>query len=203
MPHSRLLTLVGCGIFQEETESVLAGLDPPPAFIWQPVGLHDNLEILEATLGQALAEARAEGGPPPGLLFGFGCLPEMRAFAAAQGAALLPTRNCLTALAGEEGLKDLEKDRTLVASPGWVRKMWLARAGTAGGWQADDYRQNFGRYDRVVVLDPGLTPLTDEEIITCYDLIQVPLEVQPLDLGYFRRLLEDFLRASSSSCSPG
>jgi hypothetical protein len=184
-------------MLQEETEHILAGVDPPPIFIWQPVGLHDNLEVLEATLDQALADVRAGGGRPSGLLFGFGCLPEMRAFAAARGLALLPTKNCLTALAGEEGVKNLEKDRTLVASPAWVRKMWLGRAGTAGGWQADDYRQNFGRYDRVVVLDPGLTPLTDEEIITCYDLIQVPLEIQPLGLGHFRQLLEDFFNASS------
>jgi hypothetical protein len=173
-------------------ENLLAGLDSPPTVTWLPVGLHDNVETLEAALDQALAEARAEGGPA-GLLFGFGCLPEMRAFATARGAALLPTRNCLTALAGEEGLKELEKDRTLVASPGWVRKMWLGRAGTAGGWQADDYRQNFGRYDRVLVLDPGLSPLTDEEIITCYDLIQTPLEIRPLDLGRLRLALEELL----------
>ena len=191
MPRS--LTLIGCGIFQEETESILAELDSPPTLIWQPVGLHDNLEIMEETLDQVLADARAGGDPPLGLLFGFGCLPEMRAFAAARRTPCLPTRNCLTALAGEEGLKGLEKDRTLVASPGWVRKMWLARAGTAGGWKTDDYRQNFGRYDRVVVLDPGLIPLTDEELITCYDLIQVPLEVQHLDLGHFRQLLKIFI----------
>jgi hypothetical protein len=158
-----------------------------------------DLEILEAALERALAEAGTGDSPAPGLLFGFGCLPEMRAFAAARRAALLPTRNCLTALVGEEGLKDLEKDHTLVASPGWVRKMWLARAGLAGGWQVDDYRQNCGRYDRVLVLDAGLTPLTDEEIITCYDLIQVPLEVQALDLSHFRLLLEDFIRAAGNS----
>ena len=187
------LTLIGCGIFQEETESLLAGADL--ALTWLPVGLHDNLETLEAGLDQALAEARTGGGPV-GLLFGYGCLPEMRAFAAARRAALLPARNCLAALAGEDGLKELEKDRTLVASPGWVRKMWLGRAGAVGGWQADDYRQNFGRYDRVVVLDPGLNPITDEEIITCYDLIQVPLEVRPLDLGPFRLALEELLTAA-------
>ena len=185
------MNFIGCAIFQEETESFLAGLDSPPSVTWLPVGLHDNLETLEAALNQALIEARTDA--PVGLLFGYGCMPDMRAFAAARGAALLPARNCLTALAGEDELKELEQGRTLVASPGWVRRMWLGRAGTSGGWQVEDYRQNFGRYDRVLVLDPGLTPITDEEIITCYDLIQVPLEIQPIDLAHFHKVLAELL----------
>jgi len=189
------MNLIGCSIFQEETESLLAGMASPPSVTWLPVGLHDNLETLETALEEAIFKTRAQAraGAPTGLLFGYGCMPDMRAFAAARGALLLPARNCLTALAGEDELKELEKGRTLVASPGWVRRMWLGRAGTAGGWQAEDYRQNFGRYDRVLVLDPGLIPLTDEEIITCYDLIQVPLEIQPLSLARFHKALAELL----------
>jgi len=191
---TQTLTLIGCAIFQEETEKLLAGLDSPPSVIWLPVGLHDNLETMEETLERALIEARSDG--PRGLLYGYGCMPDMRAFAAARGIALLSARNCLAALTGEDKLRELEKDHTLVASLGWIRKMWLGRAGTAGGWQVEDYRQNFGRYDRVLVLDPGLTPLTDEEIITCYDLIQVPLELHPFDLGLFHQVLTELMAST-------
>ena len=53
----------------------------------------------------------------------------------------------------------------------------------------------FGRYDRVVVLDPGLSPLADEEFLGCFDLVQVPIEVEPCDLEYFRLVFADLLRA--------
>lgn len=186
---SKKISLIGCGIFQEEVEHILAREKLDLEINWLEVGLHDNIERLEETLEQAVADQQAGGDDqPPIFLYGTACLPEMKPFAQKLGARVLPVRNCLAALVGDEKLKELEQNRTLVASPGWVRKMWLGRAGTAGGWTADDYRMQFGRYDLILVLDPGLTPLTDEEIINCFDLVQVPIEVQPCDLGYFRRL---------------
>lgn len=186
-------TLIGCGIFQEEVEKIMAeeGLDVD--LIWQQVGLHDNIEKLEETLDQVLESARGEGRGGLGFLYGWACLPEMKAFAKQRGVPVLGSKNCLAALVGDAELKELEQNRTLVASPGWVRKMWLGRAGTDFGWTADDYRLQFGRYDLILVLDPGLEPLTDEEIITCFDLVQVPIETRPVSLDHFRRVFLELI----------
>jgi hypothetical protein len=188
-----VITLIGCSIFQEEVENILAGEGRQVEIEWLEVGLHDNLERLESVLKQTFEEKQRQGVKPEGLLFGFGCLPEMKAFAAVRGVRLLSVKNCLAILVGDDELRVLERNRTLVATPGWVRKMWLGRVGTVTGWKRDDYRLNFGRYDQILVLDPGLRPLTDEEIITCYDLVEVPLEIRPCGLEHFRQVLAEFL----------
>jgi hypothetical protein len=192
-------TVIACGIFQEEVEQVLAEEGLKLSFDWREAGLHDNIERLEEDLGAAAAAHRAAGERHPALLYGFGCLPEMKAFARERGLALLPVKNCLAALLGDEQLRELEKDRTLVASSGWLRKMWLGRRDSVLGWKADDYRMQFGRYDRIVVLDSGRRPLNDEEIITCFDLVQTPLEARPCDLGHFKRLFLDLIRTAALS----
>ena len=188
------ITLAGCGIFQEEIDHILKTEQPEVDINWLEVGLHDNIERLEEVLDAAVKDHRRTGGGPLGFLYGCACLPTMKDFARECGAAVLPVRNCLAALVGDAKLKELEQNRTLVASPGWVRKMWLGRAGTATGWTADDYRMQFGRYDRILVLDPGLNPLTDEEILACFDLVQVPIEVEPCDLEHFRQVFKELLK---------
>ncbi|MDR1044025.1 MAG: DUF1638 domain-containing protein [Candidatus Adiutrix sp.] len=192
-------TVIACGIFQEEVEQVLAEDDLKLSFDWREAGLHDNIERLEEDLGAAVAARLAAGGRRPALLYGCGCLPEMKAFARERGLAVLPVKNCLAALVGDEQLRELEKDRTMVASIGWVRKMWLGRRDSVLGWKADDYRMQFGRYDRIVVLDTGHRPLSDEEIITCFDLVQVPIEAMSCGLGHFQRVFLDLIRAAASA----
>lgn len=190
--------LIGCGIFREEVEHLSQTRGLHLNVEWLPVGLHDNIERLEAALEEAIAEQKQRGRRNIGLLFGQGCLPLMKQFAQEHGVAVLSVKNCLAALVGDEELKTLEQNRTLVASPGWVRKMWLGRAGTADGWTADDYRIQFGRYDLILVLDPGIEPLSDDEIITCFDLIQVPIETRACGLEHFfkvfGRLADDLER---------
>jgi len=195
-------TIIGCGIFQEEIEHLLAEENLDIDIHWLEVGLHDNIERLEEALEEASAERRGESREERLLfLYGSACLPEMKPFARKLEAETLPVRNCLAFLVGDEKLKQMEQNRTLVASPGWVRKMWLGRAGTVGGWTADDYRMQFGRYDLIVVLDAGLNPLTEEEIITCFDLVQVPIETYPCDPAYFRKLFLDFIEGQTAKIS--
>lgn len=196
------ISLAGCGIFREELEHILKEDHPAVEIDWLEVGLHDDIERLEGALDAAADEHRRAGRGPLGFLYGCACLPTMKDFARERGAAVLPVKNCLAALVGDARLKELEQNRTLVASPGWVRKMWLGRAGTSTGWTADDYRMQFGRYDRILVLDPGLNPLTDEEILSCFDLVQVPLEIEPCNLEHFRQAFRDLLKSCAGAESP-
>ncbi|UQZ88792.1 hypothetical protein C4J81_06070 [Deltaproteobacteria bacterium Smac51] len=191
------VTLIGCGIFQEEVEHVLKEMGVEDVeIIWQEVGLHDNIEKLEEVLSGETDKAREKDSTARvGLLYGMACLPTMKEFAAARGLKVLGPRNCIAAMVGDAKLKELEQARTLVATPGWLRKMWLGRTGTASGWQVDDYRINFGRYDRILMLDSGINPLTDEEIITCYDLVQVPIEVMEINLDYFWKVFKDLIES--------
>jgi hypothetical protein len=61
------------------------------------------------------------------------------------------------------------------------------------GWNEVDVRINLGRYERILVIDAGIDPLTDEEILWFFDLVQVPLEIKKIDLSILRDLLSRLL----------
>lgn len=162
--------------------------------IWLESGLDNNLEMLEAKLDEVIS-ANSGAGTDLRLLFGRACLPHMVEFAQARGVTTLAAKNCISAMIGDERKLDLEKDKTMVVTPAWVRQMWLDPNGVKSilGWTETDFRINLGRYDRILILDTGLNPLTEDEILEAFDLIQVPLDFQPCDLDHFRENLTAFL----------
>lgn len=188
------IVLIGCRIFEEELNAVLeeARGQAQVEMVWLDAGLHSDLALLERELGAAIDQAKAQPGAEVRLLFGQGCLPHMQEFAQQKGVKLSTTRNCLAAFLGEEQVKALEADSTMLLTPGWVRT-WPGNMRRVSGWDAVDFRLNLGRYQRLLLLEPGLNPLSDEEIIEFFDLVQVPLETQPLDLGHFRQVVGQLL----------
>ncbi|MDR1677028.1 MAG: DUF1638 domain-containing protein [Deltaproteobacteria bacterium] len=191
-----MCTFIGCNIFQEEVEWVLARHpELKTRAHWLKAGLHNELNILEERLNKALEEEKT--ATDLRLLIGSGCLPHMPEIAKERGLPLLKVKNCMEALLGPDKLKELEKNRTMVITPSWFRKTWFAEDGIRNllGWDNTDFRQNFGRYDRLLVLDPGFEPLTDMEILEAFEIIEVPIEVEPLALDNFENLVVSFMAA--------
>lgn len=191
-------TLIACNVFQDEMEYVLGrNPDYDVETIWIRAGLHSDLELLEKSLQEAFQKLpeKRETGFELRLMIGRGCLPHMPELAAERNIPLLSTKNCVGALVGEDRLLELEKDKTMVITPAWIRKTWFAEDGMRAllGWDDTDFRINFGRYDRILVLDAGLCPLTDEETLEAFEVIQVPIESEPFDLSYFEGVFLDFL----------
>ena len=62
-------------------------------------------------------------------------------------------------------------------------------------------RINLGRYERILVVDAGIEPLTDEETLSFFDLVQVPVETRKIDLAIFRELLSELLDHRTRSVS--
>lgn len=77
-------------------------------------------------------------------------------------------------------------------TPGWVR--FFPKIMAMAGWDEVDVRQNWGHYDRILLMDTGINPLSEEEILAFYDLTQVPIEIQPISLDPFRKKLAEVLR---------
>jgi hypothetical protein len=207
-------TIIGCDIFREELEWVLARHpELEVRAVWLKAGLHNDLDLLEDRIMTAIGGAGLSGGGPAGdgpagdgsaggapagdlrLALGSGCLPHLPEIASKRGLKLFAVKNCLEAILGPPRLRELERDRTMVITPSWLRKTWFAPDGLRAmlGWDNTDFRVNFGRYDRILVLDPGFEPLTDEEILEAFDILEVPLEVEPLDLGHFEGFMTGFL----------
>jgi hypothetical protein len=86
-----------------------------------------------------------------------------------------------------EKKKELEENRKMIMAPYWIRT-WPAIM-KAFCWNEVDVRINLGRCDRILLIEPEIRPLTDEEILSFFNLVQVPIEVEPMDLTHFRCVL--------------
>ncbi|MGO9568017.1 MAG: DUF1638 domain-containing protein [Desulfomonilaceae bacterium] len=186
-------TLVACKIFEEEINYILQkereSLDVE--MVWVDVGLHSDLALLEEKLTSAIDEAKGTAENDVRVLYGRGCLPGIDSLAQQKGVSIPSANNCMGAFVGDK-VKELEQNHTMVMTPSWVR-LWPESMKRLLGWTEVDFRINLGRYERILVLDPGLVPLTDEEILEFFDLVQVPVEVEPLDLDHFHRMLMQLL----------
>ncbi len=79
----------------------------------------------------------------------------------------------------------------MVISPGWLEAWQEISNGL--GWDEVDVRINMGRYDKIIVIDPGLFPINDEAILEFYDLVQVPVEIMEINLDYFKAFVNKTL----------
>jgi hypothetical protein len=184
--------IIACKVFADELQCVLqdaAGVE----IIWIDAALHADLPRLEQELIRALA-ALGENQENVRVFLGVGCHPDLIKLAREFGVSFTTVKNCLEAFVGNK-VKELEQDRTMLMTPGWIRA-WPGIMASLG-WDEVDVRINLGRYNRILLLEPGINPLSDEEILTFFDLVQVPVEVEPLDLQHFRSTLAELLEAPS------
>ena len=182
--------IIACQIFKDELLSTLPEEHKDIDITWLDAGLHWNLDKRETALKQALADADKEGADVR-FLFGHGCHPDMCHIVNSHGGKILEAKNCVEAIC-HESIYELEKNRTMVITPGWIRSS--SNMMTAAGYDEVDIRQKFGFYDRFLLMDTGINPLSEEEILEFYDLVQVPIEIQPIGLDPFREKLIEVLR---------
>lgn len=182
-------TIIACKIFADELKTVLSSDDMEAQIFWIDAALHTDLPRLEKALRKSLSRLEKTAGHPV-VLLGGSCLPEIDALLKQYEAVRLPSGNCIEAFTGLKK-QELDNDRTMIMTPGWIRA-W-PEIMKALGWDEVDVRINLGRYERILLLEPGIRPLTDEEILSFFDLAQVPLEVESLDLDPFRALLHTLL----------
>jgi hypothetical protein len=180
--------IVACKVFEDELRASLPE-DQGFEIVWIDAGLHADLDALEKELERVLGDV-SDGAADIRIFFGSGCHPEIQRLARRFGATIAPVKNCIQAFCGEQ-TKELETNRTMIMTPGWIRA-WPSIM-DAQGWDEVDARINMGIYDRILLLDAGINPLSDEEILEFFDLVQVPVDIQPLDLDCFRRTLREVL----------
>ncbi len=179
--------LIACGIFSDELKAVLSP-DEDIEVRWIEAALHADLPKLKGKLEATLYECRTNEHD---LYVLFGCChPEIDELCRGFGAKRLASDNCIHAFLGADR-EQLEHDRTMIMTPGWVRE-WggIMRA---LGWDEIDARINLGRYRRILLLDPCLHSLSDEEILAFFDIVQVPVEIERLELDTFKQTVDRLL----------
>ena len=174
-----------CEILRPEIEQLLKGKNNID-IQYLEAGLHADLKKLELSIKTSLESM----GNTQDVLLGFGtmCHPEMELIAANYGRNVLQAKNCIEMLLGDK-LKELDAEsRTFYITGGWLvnwRKIFIEQL----KWDNIDARQNFGFYDRILLLDTGLIPLEDEKILEFFEYTEVPIEIMAIDLDNLKKLL--------------
>ncbi|MGD9505848.1 MAG: DUF1638 domain-containing protein [Syntrophobacteraceae bacterium] len=187
--------LIGCEILREEFEFLLRekGAASEVEVVWLDAGLHSDPLRLERELTSAIGKVKSRGEDAVRLLFGAGCLPEMDFSMDGERIPMAAAKNCLSILVGNDKAKELERGGAMLMTPSWVRT-WPENTKRMCGWSEVDFRMNLGRYEKILVLDPGINPLTEEETLEFFDLVQVPVEFEPISMDCFRGVLGGLLK---------
>ncbi|MDQ0287695.1 hypothetical protein J2Z49_002826 [Desulfofundulus luciae] len=187
---------VCCGVLRPELEKVFAELAKDKGvaeerIYLEPV-LHVNLDRLKQSLAGALSGAVGEGKRVLAI-YGYLCHPEMEALVKGYGALVSTARNCIEMLLGEDMARLDAEARTFYLTPGWL-KNWKQIFIEGLGWDSIDARQKFGLYDRILLLDTGVMPLDEEEILEFFDYTRVPVEIRRFKLQNLRYLVQKMLK---------
>lgn len=188
--------LIACEIFKHELAQVLVPRNEIDIY-WLDAALHADAKRMKIELEGAIAKVMGTAHGGIHLLFGNGCHPDLCNIAEGCGARVPGVNNCIQAIIGPDETKRLEANRTMVVTPAWITAWPSIMAGL--GWDEVDVRINMGRYDRIVLLDSGVVPITDEIILSFYDLVQVPIELEQVNLEYFRNLVSKVLGAPDAA----
>lgn len=182
--------LISCGIVKEEVDAALRdeGLRVPIVYLAPAPCI--NPGALEKQLNRALERSMAVAEEAV-VLIGL-CHRDIDAILARYRARRLPINDCFDAILGPRR-KELDREaNTFYTLPSWLRH-WKRALMDKLGWNDVDARQNFGLYERIALLDAGVQPFSDEEVLEFFDFTGVPIDVMKVDLMPLRKMLRESL----------
>lgn len=179
--------LLCCGIVSRELDHLLQVRQAEVTYL-NPA-LHVDLDKMAAELGCGMQRI-GEGGA---LVLGTQCHPDLSDLAAGMGLHIIQAKNCIEMLLGDDMARMDSEARTFYITGGWLEN-WRSIFIEGLKWDEIDARQNFGYYDRIVLLDTGMWPIDDEMILEFYEYTQVPVEIVSVTLDNMCKLLEPILQ---------
>lgn len=190
---------VGCSMLENEIKQVMQEMGLQNNIVFIDAALHVNLDRLEEAVRGKLDETKNIGKPI--ILVGNKCHPDMVTIAKEYDGQVVPRGNCLELLLGDT-MKELDKDaKIFYITNGWLAK-WKEIFITGLGWDEIDGRQNFGYYDKILLLDMGV-PIDDMDLLEFFEFTQVPIEPYPISLDNLKKELTNLLSVSSDSIKGG
>jgi hypothetical protein len=199
--NRRSIPVLSCGIYQAELEKVLpeieAELGAELRTRYLPPALDVNETRLAGAIAGELAERRVrqgENAQPLLLLYGRMCHTDMAGLTRDTGALYPEAANCVEMFLGPETKKALDATGNVYYLTMSGLRLWREIYQKGHGWDAVDARINFGSFDRILVLDCGLFEIADEELFEFFEFTQVPVEVFPITLDYFKSVVMGICR---------
>lgn len=185
--------IIACPIFHKELESVLAELNLVPTIHYMHYTIHINPLMMEEELQANVGKAKT-AGQKACFLVGKNCKGTRDIEEVVQdcNGKIPHAMNCIDMLIGDELVKKLQEPRTSLMTPAWIKM--IAQSFQDGQWSVTEARMNLGWYNKIIILDTGVEPLDDEQIMEFYDLIQVEIDIVPIELEHFKSILQDLLQ---------
>lgn len=187
------ICLVACPIFRRELEYVLEKLNLAPRINYMHYTIHNDPLQMEKELEKGIEQA-SKSCNAPRFLVGRHCKSQRDIVEVVKDCdgKIPAAKNCIEMFIGNGLAEELQKNRTSLMTPAWIRM--INRSIQDGNWSVTDARLSLGWYDKIIILDTGVEPLNDEQIMEFYDLIQVEIDILPVDLEHFQSVLQDLLQ---------
>lgn len=195
------MNCVSCGIFQYELKRVLPEVESELGcnikVKYLEMALDAKEELLEKAVSEKLAECRASSdGEKPMLLYGSMCHVEWPRITAPTGAVYPKPANCAEMLIGPEKKREFDSEGNVYFLTSTSFKNWKDIFCRMRGMDEFAARQNFCYFEKIIVLDAGIFEFSDEEMLDFFDYTQVPVELMPITLDYFKSVLIDLCKRS-------
>jgi hypothetical protein len=197
--NKRTIPVLSCGIYQAELEKILPEIEEELGVKlgarYLPPALDVNETRLAGAIAGGLSEIRDAGDAKPVLLlYGRMCHTDMAGITRDTGAVYPAAANCVEMFLSPEKKKELDATGNAYYLTMSGLKLWREIYLQGHGWDAVDARINFGSFDKIIVLDCGLFEITDEALFDFFEFTQVPVEVMPITLDYFKGVILDLCR---------
>ncbi len=183
--------IIACPIFEDEINmALLTNYDIKIHFM--DFRVHNNASRMKEEIESAIANGK-NSTQDVSLLVGCECHCDIpiRRIAEDSNTKYPLEKNCIEIILGPERTNELQKNRTSIITQGWINM--IKKFIEDEPLNEDNIRILMGHFDRLLLLDYGIRPITDEEILFFYDLVQVPIEIEQINLNYFQDALKRLL----------
>ena len=183
-----MYSIIACGIFEKEIEALRTELGFPFEAHYLGAGLHVDFDDLLGALVAELEKCQKEGSEGTIVVYGQ-CHPKIEDILKPYHAALAACQNCVDAFITRKGLEKKARDGLFFyLSPGWLDawKDIFSRL----NWGPEEARMQMGSFRGSVYLDTLKDAAArEEELLQFFDFTNLPFEIMPVDLGYFKSLI--------------
>lgn len=196
------ISILSCGVFEPELNKILDDINKKKLFEedininvkYLPFGLHTNLNKLKNVITNNLDNLKSDKII---LLYGSKCHYMFHQF-------LKPYTNLITfqdsnciELILEDKVKN-NNDNNLYITSGWVLKFDDLNK-FMNAVDVYDIRQQYGQYENVIIGDTDVCEFTDDMIFDLFEKIQVPIEIQKVDINNFKNKVLDAIEKAINS----
>jgi hypothetical protein len=183
-----MYAIIACGIFEKEIEALRRELGFPYEAHYLGAGLHVNFDDLRGALVAELEKCQKNGND--GMIVVYGqCHPQIDEIIKPYHASLVACQNCVDAFITRKGMENKARNGLFFyLSPGWLDawKEIFRRL----NWGVEEARMQMGSFRGCVYLDTMKdAPAREEELLEFFDFTNLPFEIMPVDLGYFKSLI--------------